>query len=344
MKENVATTPHPTPFKLKMILLLGSICLTLLLGETGVRLSSTLMHRPSIVVNDRRAGWACEANLNQVRKVYEKGNFVISTDAKGYRLTHPTTKPTVSTLPTLALVGDSFVQGVGVNDNETFAWILSGETSYNVVNLGVAGYGSDQELVKLEEFFAAEPERKIAHVITIVFDNDFTDVQRSYDPFFGRTKPVFKVMDNGLIRNNYKPHLSDFFMDYSRLFWLINSKLALLTRGAAPPPENGISLVATCLTAMRRLSESRGAKFHALVYHRLNGPLPFDSLKMDRFVKDLHAIDITDWVRATPNSDPIGSDGAHWSAAGHRRVATLIENECLSESLPRNRGAIRMPF
>src|SRR5262245_15652860 len=46
---------------------------------------------------------------------------------------------------TIWVVGDSFVQGVAIADNETFAWKLQEALSkVKVVNLAVAGYGTYQ--------------------------------------------------------------------------------------------------------------------------------------------------------------------------------------------------------
>jgi hypothetical protein len=331
MKQTAATMPSRTPFKWKISLLLGSLGLTLLASEAGTRLACALMHRPQIIVSDSLAGWSGKPNLQQTLKAYGQGRFTISTDAQGRRRTSLNHPPHTTNAATILLLGDSFVQGIGVDDSETFAWALARETSYHIVNLGVTAYGADQELLQLEKFLNSEPGRKVAHVIVIVSDNDFVDTQRAYHPYLARSKPLFQVGPNGLVRSNYTLPLDDLLMDRSRLFWLLKSKLSLLCARPDPPSERGINLVLYCLKAMRELSESRGARFHALIYHPMDSSLPFDRLRMDQFVKAAEAVDITDWVRMPSGADPVGFDRVHWSPAGHRRVAAFIKTTYLPE-------------
>ena len=51
----------------------------------------------------------------------------------------------------MAVVGDSFSMGWGVNDEETFAAILENMTHRPVYNLAVAGYATYRELLRLEK-------------------------------------------------------------------------------------------------------------------------------------------------------------------------------------------------
>ena len=51
----------------------------------------------------------------------------------------------------IAVLGDSFAMGWGVNDNETFSYLLEKKINRPVYNLGVSGYGTIRELVRLEE-------------------------------------------------------------------------------------------------------------------------------------------------------------------------------------------------
>ena len=63
------------------------------------------------------------------------------------------------------------------DDHEAFPWILAHEMPLNVVNLGVLGYGTDQELVSLEAYLEAHPALNVRDVVVFVAANDFTDVQ-----------------------------------------------------------------------------------------------------------------------------------------------------------------------
>ena len=51
----------------------------------------------------------------------------------------------------IAVIGDSHAMGWGVNDQETFSAQLQELTKRPVYNLGVASYGTDRELIRLEK-------------------------------------------------------------------------------------------------------------------------------------------------------------------------------------------------
>ena len=51
----------------------------------------------------------------------------------------------------IAVLGDSHAMGWGVNDNETFSYLLEKKINRPVYNLGVSGYGTIRELIRLQE-------------------------------------------------------------------------------------------------------------------------------------------------------------------------------------------------
>src|SRR5260370_4347035 len=224
MRQTSLQTSSLTSVTVKILLVLVSVAFTLLLGEMGVRGISTATRHQPIVVSDALAGWANKPDL-KTRVVFGGSQFEVSTDREGHRSCYPNNQTPSADIPALLTVGDSFVQGIGVDDDQTFAWKLARRTSYNVINLGVVGYGTDQELVKLEEFLAARPNLQVKHIIVLVFDNDFTDVQKSFDPYLGRSKPKFYTVGQSMARDQYELSWSDYLMDNSRLSWLLKRKL-----------------------------------------------------------------------------------------------------------------------
>src|SRR5262245_35943489 len=118
-------------------------------------------------------------------------------------------------------------------------------------------------------------------------------------------------------------------MDFSWSFWLLNSKQSTLFAKPSPAARDGLEVVVECLREMRRLAEASATSFHVLVHHRLtNGRVRtapiLDDVAWQQFMQHSGAVDITDYILAGDGEDPIGSDGGHWSAAGHRRVASKI--------------------
>jgi lysophospholipase L1-like esterase len=93
----------------------------------------------------------------------------------------------------LVLVGDSYTFGSGVGDHETFASILSEELlpGWDVLNLGVPGYGTDQQVLSFE---------RVGHryhpdvVVLGFFDRDY---ERNLLHFRGYAKPRFTLTAGG---------------------------------------------------------------------------------------------------------------------------------------------------
>jgi hypothetical protein len=92
--------------------------------------------------------------------VHETGTFEIA----GGRATFwsDTSRATSSERPDeirrpIILVGDSFTEGYGVHDDETFGWLLDARMpDRGVLNLGTAGYSTLQSLIMMEMLFDRE--------------------------------------------------------------------------------------------------------------------------------------------------------------------------------------------
>ena len=74
----------------------------------------------------------------------------------------------------IVLIGDSFVQGCEVNDNELFSFILEKETGINILNAGVMGYGPDQEYFMMNKIISEY--NNIKHIFVFFYINDLKDL------------------------------------------------------------------------------------------------------------------------------------------------------------------------
>jgi hypothetical protein len=309
----------------KLLLLLGSTLAGLVLAEIAVRIGVAVMHRDPLIQSDPRLGWALRPNLQGLIRAGGGGQYVLSTDAEGHRITRPATQRTPAHDPAVILLGDSYIQPVGADDHESFAWILAHDMPVNVANLAVLGYGTDQQLVSLEAFLEAHPALDVGDVVVFVTENDFTDVQ-GQNSYLARHKQLFRLIDGRLARDDYRPGVSDRLMDLSYLYWLVNSKLAEHTVHPRLDPAAGIDLVVACLAAMREEAARRGARFHVLVHHLVEVS-PLTESQWADFRRRAGATDITERLRQPNGPDPIGYDRFHWSAAGHRLVAALVKEQ-----------------
>jgi hypothetical protein len=316
----------------RLLLLLGSTAVGLGLAEMGARLFVAVTHRVPLIVSDPHMGWALQPNLRNAIRGGEGGQFVISTDAEGHRLTRRPDEGAAKGSSTALIVGDSFIMSTAVDDHETFAWILAHEMDRNVVNLAVLGYGTDQELVSLEAYLEAHPAVDVRDVVVFVAANDFTDVQKRFQ-YLGRSKPCFQVTDGRLDRPSFQLTLSDRLMDVSYLYWLANSQIAAHSINEAKDPPAGSAVIVACLAAMRQTAARRGARLHVLAHH-LREQWPATESWWKDFCRRAGGTDITERLRPPNGSDPFSYDRVHWSPAVHQRVAAIVKERLEAPSGP----------
>ncbi|HZT77528.1 MAG TPA: SGNH/GDSL hydrolase family protein [Vicinamibacterales bacterium] len=113
--------------------------------------------------------------------------ITFTTDSHGFR------NPSDLTRADVALVGDSYVEGWGVSDDETVSARLAAKLQRPVANLGTAGYGSLQELQVVER----DALPLAPHLVAWFFfeGNDLDDDQNfenamAYRPAAGQPPPV----------------------------------------------------------------------------------------------------------------------------------------------------------
>jgi hypothetical protein len=83
-------------------------------------------------------------------------SFKVTHASNGLRITHPLAKGTPGNKKEIWIFGCSFTHGWGLNDEETYPWLLQrGLPEYEVVNFGVDGYGTVQSLLQLQETLAS---------------------------------------------------------------------------------------------------------------------------------------------------------------------------------------------
>lgn len=96
-------------------------------------------------------------------------DIIISSDANGFR-----NGIRASTYYDVAVIGDSFAQGVGVADDQTFSYLLESSYHYKTVNLAISSYATMRELYALDDY-----GRGAKYVIVQYCDNDFRENQAS---------------------------------------------------------------------------------------------------------------------------------------------------------------------
>lgn len=137
----------------RILLALGSALLCLLGAEVVLAVIAPQVHRlPDVWMHDATLGWK-HRNGASGRMVTPEFDVAYQIDAAGRRRhADPDCHPDCSRALRVQLYGDSFAEGWGVEADSGLAALLqqevrAGDHGVTVENYGVAGYGTDQELL-----------------------------------------------------------------------------------------------------------------------------------------------------------------------------------------------------
>jgi lysophospholipase L1-like esterase len=222
--------------------------------------------------------------------------------------------------PRIAFLGDSFVWGLDAEEGERFTDLLAARLSgWEVLNLGVCGYGTDQEYLLLRRFI----DRLAPDVVFLVFcaenDRDDNTMNVRYGGYF---KPYFVLEPGGA-----GARLAGVPVPRGERAWraawprLFRSRIAAALAGLAAPAEIRVADPTEWLIlAVRDLARARGARF-ALGFTRRD-------LDLERLGREegFATVDLSTDERFAVN-------GAHWSPRGHAIVAERIERLLEAERL-----------
>lgn len=124
---------------------------------------------------DEKLGWSNAPGTSGHFARSEYRHF-IQINALGMRDRDPL--PDNQTARRIAVLGDSFVWGIGADYGERFTEILEQALpGVDVLNYGVSGYGTTQHLVQLESVLATHPDQVI---LALCLSNDITEALDSF--------------------------------------------------------------------------------------------------------------------------------------------------------------------
>ncbi len=222
----------PRRLLVRLVALGGSLLISLLLAEGLVRL---VIGPPSreFQVYDKDLGWKNDPSSSgwRVTVDYKHWQQVNEHGLRGEYV--PAYARDNGPSFRVLVLGDSFAEGAGVSDDEVFPAVLSknlnsetGRYGYDVVNLGVSGYSTDQELLAFEhEGVKYSPDLTILAFV-------YNDLEGNVAPYAsGANKPRFEFHAGSnpaltLIPNAPRPDESAFLRfkiqlrQHSRLYTL----------------------------------------------------------------------------------------------------------------------------
>lgn len=155
-------------------------------------------------------GWYSQKNKTSSLETSNFPRISIHTNSSGFRGMREYNSPKPAGVIRMAALGDSFVFGFGVEDDQAFPAILESQTpGREVMNIGIPGYGIDQIYLSYREIAKAyHPDI----VLIGIFPEDFWRATRSFADT-GHVKPYFSLMPNGKLKLHNVPVPSRFSLN-----------------------------------------------------------------------------------------------------------------------------------
>lgn len=366
---NPAEAKDPTFLKtwgVNLALICGGLAFGLLIAELSIALIAPqqvwMAETPKsfFLRYDPDIGWVNRAGAEGVDQP-PKGlpGFRVTINRHGYRgpevvLAKP---PGVRRI---LFLGDSNTFGYGIREGERFSDLLAktAPPRTEILNLGVFGYGTDQEAIYLErQALKLAPDQ----VILAVSAGDLSDVMSSVNA--GAAKPFCRIIDGKFSIHNIPvppstPLLSSrslksrtkvFLYRHSHLFRLVLARVLALNRYMVDTVQEmdereGFGVMLEIIKGMKRVCMESGIDFKVLLISHgewIDGMRRdpgarigyYASLKEALTAAGVEVVDPTAaFVKWQGEPLFFKNDAVHLSVAGNRLVADILQNSLLQRS------------
>ena len=286
-------------------------------------LARVLFHKPlEIQYDERNLMYRYDALLGWFPRASSSGFYQGSVrirvlhNSKGFRDSeHP---PGVR--PKIVFVGDSYVWGYDVEAEDRFTDrlrpLLPG---WEVVNLGVSGYGTGQELLLLEAHFD-DYRPKIVFLVYQQYDN----VDNMSNQFYGYYRPYFEIVNGrpalrGVpVPKSIRYYHAEYPSAFSRSYMV--RALAVVYFGLVHPPL--IEVADPTLPLLQEIRDFVSARGATLVIG-----LESNDERVRTFCERqaVRCLDLANTMR-------FPSHGRHWTREGHAWVAARIHDYLRNEA------------
>jgi hypothetical protein len=263
---------------------------------------------------DSELGWFPDPNRKH--EFWASKKIFVSNNADGFRdVDHPAEK----TKPRVLMLGDSFVWGYDVETEDRFTEHLQKKfPNYELFNMGVSGYGTDQEFLLFRRYFK---HYKPDHVVLLFCtDNDFRDNSSNfvYDQYYA---PYFVVQDGALklAPGNVAVSESYIFRKYENIFTrsaLLQAGLRVYGKLFLPNKftQTNSDPTKELLLEFRGFVETHGISFSVV----LTSP----HKDLEKFLRESN---IQYLSLSVPDHYRFPSYGNHWTGKGHQVAAAQME-------------------
>lgn len=253
--------------------------IALLIGELALRCQTKIIKQKkhiewlrSMMSYDEHLGWRHVPNA-QVQSESKEYKVLYKVNSKGLRDTEYSYNKLKGEFRIVCL-GDSITFGWGVNAEERFTDVLESYfTNVSVINMGVQGYGLDQELLFLiQEGVKYRPDLILIYVIP------HDAIRACYSKMWDRPKPQFLLTDKNELalsnipipkvdvfsfRNPTLDQIRYYLAKKSYLFWFIQNKIYLWKEARIKPINNEhiiTELIGAILKRIEKTAKLCGAK------------------------------------------------------------------------------------
>ena len=228
-------------------------------------------------------------------------------------------------VPRLLVLGDSFVWGYGVSDEEIFTEVLERDLAaagapWEVINTGVSGWGTDQQYL----FFRSEGVRYRPDLVVLAFYVNNDPLENSASVTYGMGKPYFASTN---LNQPFPPTAAG---KGEQMRWLQNRQPLAITVALAGGIRDecrkiGARLVLLKFGVFGHEENPIATEFSGEFLTTLREAFP------DISILDLDAA----FAERGLTHDQIfhGNHDKHWNAFGHGVVAELLRRHLLAEGL-----------
>lgn len=334
---------------INLSLIVISTLFALFLSEMALRLMGL---DPLYVSPERDRFWKYDSLLGWVHQPGQEGIFetpqfrtVVRINENGLR-DRGQSYERQDDIERILVLGDSFAWGYGVEESERFSQLLEKSLDVEVINAGVSGYSTDQELL----WYRNEGTKyETDLVIVVLAGNDVGDNDRQlvntiyFKPKFvleeGRLvlvgSPVPKTSPQGKFIYSLSQRSALAYFLVQRYFDLLSlyGKMKV-NSDHAKSPVSGINaerepfkLTIALIDEMRAIAESRKAKFMIVATDRWWNDPSGETYKDFVITMQSEGFLVLD-VESMPGFDPedmLIPDDGHWNQMGHEFVADKIK-------------------
>jgi lysophospholipase L1-like esterase len=334
---------------INLSLIIISTLFALFLSEVALRL---LGFHPLYVSPERDRFWKYDALLGWAHQPGQEGVFETPQFRTNVRINENGLRDRFHSykrqgdIKRILVLGDSFAWGYGVEESERFSQLLEKSLDVEVINAGVSGYSTDQELLWYKnEGIKYETDL----VILVLAGNDVGDNERQIVSTI-YYKPKFVLEDDQLVLTGYpapktgpkgmfvyslsKRSALAYFM-VQRYFDLlsfynklkVNSDQANSTVSGMRAESEPFKLTIALINEIKNIAESRKAKFMIVATDRW-----WDSTSNETYKDFINTLRTEGFlvvdVESMPGFDPetmLIQDDGHWNPDGHKFVTEKIE-------------------